>query len=404
MPSFHTVSLGLFARVGSRCEYEKEAGLAHFIEHMLFKGTAGYSGALVGQIIEGNGGALNGYTSEENTCIHAKIFPEDFDQTMRILFDMVTTPLFDPQEIERERQVIIEEIHSYDDQPATFVEELFSSLIWKGHPLAHSILGTEETVKGYSRSQVQDFFKRYYTAPNIVVAMAGKLAHETLVDWVNDHKKLLPQGAPIQFTPLNRQLVKLPKIQLVHRETEQCHLQFGFPCCGRFNQDQWPLRLLSTIVGENMSSRLFQEVREKRGYAYHISSSFDLYEEAGCFYVQCSTESYRVEECLQASLDVLSTLLEEVSQEELDRSKRFVVGQALQEMESTLASMLWIGDKVVSNDMDLSTQQFCDQIYEVSAKDLATLARQMFSPNQLYLAMLGNGLSQEKLQKIVQRW
>lgn len=389
MPAFYTVSAGFLVKAGSRYEQPHEVGLSHFIEHMLFKGSRKYSATQISQKIEGRGGQLNAYTCEESTCFYLKTLPESFFESMDVLLDLFTSPQFDASELEKEREVIIEELHAYEDQPSLYIDDLFSSVIWSGHPLGNLILGAEEQIAGYTKTDIENYFHRYYTAPNTVLAVAGCITHQEVLEWVVKNKACIPAGKPNQFLPFQHKQ-RSPRLHVMMKDSEQCNMQVGVPCCNRYSPKEWPLRLLSTIAGENMSSRLFQEIREKRGLVYHVSSGLELYEDVGCFYFQCGVDPEKVEICLKESLAVLKGLCQKpVDPDELERAKAFIIGQALQDMENTLSCMLWVGDKLLSAEKDFSTALFCTRIDAVTSLQVQEAAQEIFKTDCLNVALIG---------------
>lgn len=399
MPNFYTVSAGLFANVGSRFEDHHQMGISHFIEHLLFKGSKNYSARKISEIIEGRGGFLNAYTSEESTCFYFKTMPNSFFESLDVLLDLYTSPLFDPHEIEKEKDVVIEELHSYEDQPSAYIDDLFGMTMWQGHPLGHLILGTESTILKHTKSELLDFFNQHYTAQNSVLAVAGAIKHEEVLSYIKKEQKRFKQGVKNQYQPFIINQVS-PRLHLYTKEIEQCNLQFGVPTAGRYSEHQWPLRILNTVAGENMSSRLFQEIRERLGLAYHISSSQDFYDDVGCFSLQCGVDKENVEECVKESLRVLQRLkIEEISQEELERAKAFAIGQALQDMESTLSHMLFAGDKYLGNDREFSTAYYCKKINQVTQKEVKEMANLYFDSSRLNLALIGPYNSKANLLK-----
>lgn len=389
MPNFYTVSGGLFANVGSRYERGKEMGISHFIEHLLFKGSKKYSARKISEVIEGRGGFLNAYTSEESTCFYFKTLPQSFFESLDVLVDLYTEPLFDPAEIEKEKDVVIEELHSYEDQPSAYIDDLFGATIWKGHPLGNMILGLEENILNHTVEDVNNYFRKYYTSDNTVLAVAGCVTHEEVLSWIKKEEYRFKRGAKNIFEPF-KLIQKVPRVDVLHKELEQCNLQIGVPCGSRYCEEQWALRVLNTVIGENMSSRLFQDIRESKGLAYHISSTVEFYEDVGSFSFQCGVDQENIEECIRDSLKVLKSVTEnDIPKEELQRAKTFAIGQALQDMESTLSYMLFVGDKLLSEEREFSTVYFCDQINRVSAKEVRDSASKIFQTSLLNLALIG---------------
>lgn len=399
MPNFYTISAGLFANVGSRYEHESEMGISHFIEHLLFKGSKKYSAKKISEIIEGRGGFLNAYTSEESTCFYFKTLPSSFFESLDVLVDLYTEPLFDPIDIEKEKDVVIEEIHSYEDQPSAYIDDLFGTTIWKNHPLGNLILGKRETVLKHDKEEINGFFNKYYNASNTVLAVAGCITHDEVLSWIKKEEHRFKKGAESSYKPFQI-IQEKPNIRIYSKELEQCNLQFGVPTSGRYSQEQWPLRVLNTIIGENMSSRLFQEIRENRGLAYHISSSVDFYDDVGCFSVQCGVDRDSVEECVKESLGILHEVcVNNLKEEEVRRAKAYGIGQALQDMESTLSYMLFVGDKLLSKEREFSTHYYCEKIKAVTTQEIKDVANKIFKNSLLNLALIGPYNRKDELLK-----
>ena len=399
MPNFYTIAAGLFASVGSRYEHEDEMGISHFIEHLLFKGSKKFSAKKISEIIEGRGGFLNAYTSEESTCFYFKTLPNSFFESLDVLVDLYTDPLFDPIEIEKEKDVVIEELHSYEDQPSAYIDDLFGATIWKNHPLGNLILGKKETVLKHNYDKISAYFNKYYNASNSVLAVAGCITHEEVLAWIKNEQHRFKKGNLGTFKPFQIIQTKA-SLTIYTKDLEQCNLQFGVPTPGRYSEEQWALRVLNTIIGENMSSRLFQEIRENRGLAYHISSAVDFYDDVGSFSIQCGVDQDNVEECIKQSLAILhETVFDSITPEELKRAKAYGIGQALQDMESTLSYMLFVGDKLLSKERDFSTFHYCEKLGAVTLNQVGDAASKIFKNSLLNLALIGPYNHKDKLIK-----
>ncbi len=387
MPHLHSTSAGIYGRVGGRFEDASKMGISHFVEHMLFKGSQHYSAKQISQLIEGNGGYLNAYTAEEHSCFYFKTLKKSLFSSLDVLVDMYTTPQFNKEEFEKEREVILEEIHSYEDNPAQAIDDLFASVIWEGHPLAHYILGEPHHIEKMTVKHLEEYFEAYYTAPNTVLSVAGPIDHDEVMQWIKENEHRFRLGHENHCTPFLWEQNK-PRTKKVDKDLEQCHLQLGFPTAGRDSSDEYTLHVLNTIAGENMSSRLFQELRERRGLAYHVSSSVDFYEEVGCFSMQSSLDPEKVQECIDETLVVLESL-HTLDPLELERAKGFIIGHTLQESENSLSAMLWIGEQAIDRREDLSFDGFSSKIQEVKQEEVEHLARRLFDPNNLTLAIIG---------------
>ncbi|MFQ5614314.1 MAG: M16 family metallopeptidase, partial [Anaerolineae bacterium] len=300
IPTVHSVSVGVFVGIGSRYEHRAEAGATHFIEHMLFKGTAHRPSAqLIAEAIEGIGGISNAFTGNETTTYWAKVAASHAETAVDVLLDILRNSLFQPEEIEKERRVISEEISMYYDMPDEWALVLLNQTMWPDHPLGQDIIGTQESVKRMTRRALLDYFERGYHPANVVVAIAGNIdpaamegaVRARLADW--EQQPLPTCAAAPQETPLQRW-------QVENRSVEQGHLCLGVPALDHLHPDRFALSILNTILGDGMSSRLFLEIREKRGLAYTVSSSLGLLRDTGSWLVYAGVEPLRAREALAA--------------------------------------------------------------------------------------------------------
>ena len=291
MRNVSSVTVGVWVGVGGRWESKKLSGVSHFIEHLLFKGTQKRSARQISQEIEGRGGYFNAFTQEESTCYYAKISSEYVEEVTEILADMYLHPRFAPEDIEKERGVIIEEIMMYRDQPHQLVLERLGELLWHNHPLGRPLIGTPKTVGGMTRADIMGHKRRYYIPENTVVVFAGDVVHEERVRHV---RRLLGRAAARRA----RGFVAADKAgqlraDVIGKEVEQAHLALGVRHFGRHDRRRYALKILSVILGENMSSRLFQVVRERHGMAYSIHSSVHMYADTGVLEVSAGLDRKR---------------------------------------------------------------------------------------------------------------
>ncbi|MBN4067375.1 insulinase family protein [Simkania negevensis] len=390
LPDAYTVSCGIFARVGSRYEEREKMGLSHFIEHLLFRGSKRYGAREITQLIEGEGGALNAYTAEESTCYHVKTFPDNLMKSLDILVDMFCSPSFSEADVTRERGVICEEIRSHLDHSQEYIADLFSRLVWKEHPLGNCVMGREEQIQSYTVDDLYDFYKSYYCAANTTIAIAGAVDHRELFDWIAKNEERFAIGPASHYLPCEGDKA-VQDVVYEEKEGEQTYLQFGTPCCNRYSPERWPAALCSTILGGNMSSRLFETIREELGYAYHIVSDVEFYEDTGCFSVECSTEPNNALACYEKSMEVIRLLANSVDEAELVRAKRYLVGQFAQEMEDTMDTMLSAGDKLMANEKreEFSVQQMVRSIESVSLGQVTEFAKKIVAQPCWSLALIG---------------
>ncbi|MBM3251860.1 MAG: insulinase family protein, partial [Candidatus Omnitrophica bacterium] len=308
MPKRETVSVGIWIGTGARYENNQDKGAAHFLEHLLFKGSKKYSNRAIKESIEGVGGSLNGFTSEELTCYLAKVPAKYLELSSEILSDMVINPLLKLEDMEKERPVIMEEIRMYKDLPQHIVDEALDEIMWPDHPLGMNIAGTLESIGKMTREQIVGFKNNYYVASNIVIAACGALEHKRLVGL---SKRLFGDSASLKrnfnFQRVNM-IQKTVQFKLINKDTEQTHLAIGLHSLKRDHPDRYALGLLNVVLGANMSSRLFHEVREKRGLAYAISSHVKLLYDTGAFVVSAGTDNQKFVETIKVILNELNKI------------------------------------------------------------------------------------------------
>ncbi|MBM3248742.1 MAG: insulinase family protein [Candidatus Omnitrophica bacterium] len=402
MPQRQTASLGIWIGVGGRYENSHNKGIAHFLEHLVFKGSKKYSNRQIKESLEGVGGNLNGFTSEEMTCYLVKIPATYLELALKVLSDMALNPLLKPQDVEKERAVIAEEIRMYRDLPAHLVQDELDKLMWPNHPLGLNIAGTEESVDKISRAQILDFQNYYYTPANIVVAACGNLKHEKLVSLSNGifDGKAKEEDLGFKKVMLSQ---REPQISLFSKDTEQTHVSIGFHSLRRGDPDRHVLGLLNVILGANMSSRLFNEVREKRGLVYAISSFARRFYDAGAFTVHAGTDHKKFVEVIKVVLTELNKIRKsKPSISELKRAKEYYIGQLTMELEDTLDHMIWLGESTMALNRTYAYDQILDQIKKINLDDILRISNIIFKNQNMNLAVVGPGIekSKKEIQKI----
>ncbi len=388
LPHVESLAAGLWVRVGGRHEPPRLSGASHFIEHMLFKGTARRSARRISEAIEGCGGHLNAFTQEESTCLYARIPAARRGRALDVLADMLKHSRFDPAEIERERGVIFEEIMMVEDQPQQRVQEMLSEAVWRDHPLGRPLAGTPETLAGTSRDDLLDFRARHYTAPNIVLAVAGNADHARVVAETERFlADLSPSPAP-SFEPATAS-VPQSRTAFVFKPIEQAHVALGVRIFGRRDKRRFALRVLNVVLGENMSSRLFQIVREKHGLAYAIHSHAQLLHDTGLFAVSAGLDRHRTPQAMRLIAREMARLKEKpVGAAELRRAKDYLIGQIQLGWESTGNQMTWLGETLVGLGRFVSPDEIVAAIARVTAADLLALARAVLRPDRLSFAAI----------------
>jgi predicted Zn-dependent peptidase len=391
MPGIESVAMGIWAGVGSRYETARQAGVCHFIEHMLFKGTASRSARAISQAIEGRGGYFNGFTQEETTCYYARIAAEYQWEALDILFDMYRHPKFDAGDLEKERGVILEEIAMYRDQPHQLVQEILGSLAWVDHPLGRPLVGTEDNVRRIRRRDILHFKTSHYVTSNTLVALAGKVDHGACVERTAQALGDLSRRSPPACERAGRS-VRQRDVAVHAKEVEQPHIAMAFRLFGRHDPRRYALKLLSIILGENMSSRLFQIVREKHGLAYSIQSSVQLFDETGLLCVQAGVDRDRVSRALDLILAEIGRFRETpAGARELRRAKDFARGQLRIGLESASNQMMWVGENLLCYNRIIQPAEVLSRIESVTVSDILEVARHVLDRRRLSVAMVSPG-------------
>ena len=401
MSYMESVAIGILAGVGGRYEKEENLGISHFLEHACFKGTKKRNARQISQAIEGIGGSINGFTSEEITCYYAKVRYPKFDQAFGVLADMYCNAIFNPTEMNRERGVIKEEIKMYMDMPGQLVYDDFGATIWKNHPLGRSVLGTFDTVEGISGKKLVDFRKVYYSPNNTVISIAGNISHETALKSV---KKYLDGWKSVAAAPEFKPFIprqRAPRVHFRNQSTEQAHLIAGFRSVGRTHPDRFALRLLSNILGGNMSSRLNHEIREKRGLAYSVHSHLARFVDIGSMMISVDTDVKKLPGALKLVLKICSDISEKgVKPTELKHAKEYLNGILALAMEHTTEYMIWLGRNSFTESKFLTVEQLIEKTNDVTAEDVQRMAKEVFKNNRLNVALVADNVDKKKITDI----
>jgi len=375
MPHMASVSVGLWVGVGGRFEPGELNGASHFIEHMLFKGTARRNARQISQAVEGIGGYLNAFTSEENTCFYAKARAEHFEHLIGVLSDMFLNSTFDPAEVEKEREVIKEELSMYLDQPQHLVHELLTEEMWPDHPLGRPLTGTEATLDGLGRKQLLAFRGNNYVAPALVIAVAGNIEHARVVRAMQQLAPSFPAGKRPKFQQAWCEQTR-PRVRLAQKQTSQLQLALGFRVCSRHDERRFALRVLNTILGENASSRLFQVLREDHGLTYCVHSCVSHFDDVGCLSVSAGLDSSDLEETMTLMIQELSRFTDDVvSPKELREARDYLIGQMEIGLESTDNQMMWLGEQILGYGKVVPPEEIKRRIYDVKASEVRKVAR-----------------------------
>ncbi len=400
MPARNSVSLGIWVGVGGRYESKEENGISHFIEHIVFKGTKSRSCTQIKQAIEGVGGNLNAFTAEEFTTFLTKIPYKYFSRGLDVLSDMALNPLLEEKDIQREKIVICEEIKMYLDLPMHYVHFLLSQLLWPNHPMGRFLAGSIESVQKISKEKILQYHREHYFPRNIVITAAGNIEHKDIIEQCGRIFSNLQNKDRKNFLPVaNKQ--KESQFNFFSKQTAQSHLCLGFPSFPHSHPQHYTLKILDIILGANMSSRLYQEVREKRGLVYEIGSQTQEFQDSGLFSISAGVENKNLEETIKVIKDELERIKdEEAEEEEIGRAKEFFRGQLLLGLESTGNYMLAMGEELISLNRLFSPEEILKQIDKITTKDLKEVSRQIFKKEKLNLAVIGDTQSKDK-EKIV---
>ena len=395
MPTLRSVSLGVWLRQGSRHEHPEENGVSHFIEHLLFKGTERRTAADIAKTIDSIGGQCDAFTSKEYTCYYARVLDEHLPVAMDLLADILLHPRFDPENIEKERKVIFEEIKMVEDSPDELVYDLFTGSFWRSHPLGRPILGTIESVTALSLDRLMTFFRDSYHPANVVIAAAGHLDHARLLEMVQRAFGAMPPvGARRSVEPprANAGIVTKEK-----KDLEQLHLCLGVETYPLANEARYIGYVMNTMLGGNMSSRLFQTIREERGLAYTVFSSINSFLDTGYLMVYAATRPGGGEEVIDQVCRELGRLKEvPIEESELKAAKAHLKGSLMLSLESSLSRMNNLARQDIYFGKQLTLDEILEGIDRVTTEDTQALARRLFLPDRCTVAVLGN-LSQLSL-------
>lgn len=401
MPHMHSVAMGVWIATGGRYETRGNTGISHFIEHLLFKGTKKRSCKKISESIEGVGGLLNAYTSEEYTFYMAKVASRYFSLALDILFDIYKNSIFDPREIERERGVIKEEINMYHDMPDHHILDLIKGLLWGSHPLGRSLIGTIQTVSGICKKDFSDYMITNYVASNTVISVAGNIGHDIVVREVRKWAGNIGGGPSPIFEGYKKETSE-KKYAIRDKKTEQAHLAIGFKGVERSHKDRYAFNILSVLLGGNMSSRLFQSIRERHGLSYNIGSSVEYFKDTGAFVVSAGVDCARLSKAIKLILRELDRVRQKkVSKGELERAKEFYIGQFMLAMERTTSQMYRIGEGLVLLDRIISQQEVVNEVESVTLEDIQRIAQRYFIEKEMKLAVIGPEKDENKIKKLM---
>jgi predicted Zn-dependent peptidase len=389
--SVRSVALGIWIGAGSRDETAERAGISHFIEHLLFKGSSRYSGVQIAQVFDGLGGELNAATAKEYTVLYARVLDAHLESALDVMSDMLLAPTFDADELNSEREVVLEEIAMYEDSFHDLAHDLIAGAVFSDHPLGRPVIGTTAAVNTIDPAMVRDYHANRYVGPNIVIAAAGNLEHEPLVHAIQQrfeaYTKVPDPSAGVRPVWVGE---SSPRTVFQAKASEQYHVCLGGLGLQRSDRRRFAASLLDSMLGGSASSRLFQEIRERRGMAYSVYTFGSQYADTGMVGVYVGTREDNLAECMCIAADQLVRMGQgEFADDELQRSKENLKGRIMLSMESTSNRASRLGKSVLTDTELLSLDRICAEIDSVEPEAVASLARQLFAPDRLSVSGVG---------------
>ena len=388
MTQVRSISIGVWLTRGSRHETAERGGIAHFVEHMLFKGTSTRTAEDIAQQIDSIGGQLDAFTAKEYASYYIKVLDEHLPLAIDILSDIVRNPAFSPDDIEREKKVVVEEIKMVEDTPDDLVHELFTQGFWENHPLGRPILGTRETVESFNSALLRDYFAKSYTPRNLIVSAVGNLEHAQVRELVAEKfGSLAPSSENVADEPPR----VVPQTLIRNKELEQSHLCIGVSSYPQNHEERYSSYVLNTLLGGSMSSRLFQNVREKRGLAYAVFSGLSAYRDAGSFTIYAGCANEAVGEVIDLVVEELRGVKSTpVPDTELQRAKDHLKGSLMLSLENTASRMSHLARQEIYFDRQFGLDETLQGIERVTADDVRRVANDLFRDGSLAATVLGN--------------
>jgi predicted Zn-dependent peptidase len=401
MPQMASVSVGLWVGTGGRYEPAEVNGVCHFIEHMLFKGTARRTAREISAAVEGIGGYMNAFTGEESTCFYARAGYERLDAVLEVLMDMFLESRFALEDIEKEREVIKEEIAMYLDQPHQHVQELLNETMWPDHPLGRPLTGTVQTLDRLNRRSLIGYQQANYTSATTVITAAGNIRHSQVVKGVERYARRFAPGERASFLPAEGQQ-RTPRITLFTKKTAQMQVALGFRVCSRHDERRYALRVLNTMLGDNMSSRLFQVLREDHGLAYSVHSSLSFLDDTGVLAISIGLDTDKLGKAFELMMREVRRLTTTMpGTKELRQARDYLIGQLDLTLESTENHMMWLGDHLLGYGKVLSPSEIKKRVAQVTAGQVRQIAREFLRAERASLAMVSELKSDKGLRRLI---
>ncbi len=390
MNSLPSATVLVLIGAGSRYEQKDKAGLSHYLEHMIFKGTKKRPSSFeISSLVDSVGGMNNAFTSKDHTGYFIKLQNKHLELAFDLISDTLRNSLFVPEEIERERGTILEEINMYEDTPMYDIDEVFYNLMFDGHPLGWAVAGDKKTVKSIQREDFVSYCDRFYQGSDMVLAVAGGVKEEEVRKLAEKYFSGFAKGKKEEIVKFKEKQT-LPGLKIKYKKTDQCHLYLGYPCFSFFDEDKAALAVLGAILGGGMSSRLFIEVRERRGLAYYVKAVSDLHHETGYFAARAGVNLDKTPEAVKVILDEFEKVKRgEVKQQELNKAKEYLKGHIALDLEDSLEVAFWYGRKELLQSTTETPLQAFEKIDKVTLGDVKRVAERVFVPQKVNLAVIG---------------
>ena len=403
LPTFRSVTVGVWLRTGSITETPEMSGISHFIEHMLFKGTSKRSARDIAAQMDAIGGQINAFTAKECTCYYVKVLDENVDVGLDVLSDMLMDSKFEPSDIEKEKGVIVEEIGMSTDNPEDYVHELINRTYYEGHPLARPILGTVESVNAVDRGKLLGYLHEHYGADDAVIAIAGNFDPDRITDRLETYFGALDFEGPAQKAgPDGRAVSEKGSISIAQRDIEQVHICLGLPGFSIDDAKRYPMLVLNNLFGGSMSSRLFQSIREERGLAYSVYSYPAAYSDTGMVGIYAGTSPHQVEAVLELTVQEIKTLLaEKVTKEEFEQSRAQLKGNYILGMEGTSSRMTALGKNMTLLGKIVRDEEIVQKIDSVTIDDVIEAMTMIFDFAKVSAALVGKVADEERVRGIL---
>jgi predicted Zn-dependent peptidase len=397
-----SVVVDFFVKTGSRSESEKENGISHFLEHFLFKGTKKYPSAMaISSVVDSIGGEMNANTGKEHTQFYIKAASKHLGLIFELLTDMIQHPLLDAEELEREKGVIVEEINMYKDTPMAEIENVLEKTMWPGEALGRDIAGTKSSVTKFTKDMFLDYIDRYYQTPNMILGVSGSFKQKELDKLITTHWQTWPKKKFYGWNKVNDKQ-KSSRLALEFKQTEQAHLSLGFKGYAYGDKRNAAASILASVLGGGMSSRLFTEVRERRGLAYYVRTSPGAYQDAGSFAISSGVQVDKIEQAIEVILEELKkikTIL--VGQPEIQKARDYIKGKTVLALEDNQVRLDWFLERAAFYKKIITPQEAFTEIDKVTAADVQKVAKDLFQSKKMTLAIIGPYKNEKKFKKLL---